>query len=543
MAALIKSVLLAVAVAMTLSAAGAAAETYTCPLEVGKVTLCIRPVDTDPAILSTNNPHFVMYKEDGDPSAKLFLWLTGTFGHGVEEGAITTPMVDAGYRVISLEYKTWPNYAVWCQSHRPTDLTCPEKALRQRIYGEGGLENDNDVGPSQAIINRLVKLLQYLETRYPDQKWGRYLVNGAPDWPHITLAGQSLGADIAAYIAKKNAVARVVLFSSPWGNVVDPEGRLLVDKWVSEPGATLPDRWYGLYHKQENFAASIEEHFNALNIPESHIYRAGNKLSNENQAFLKKVCVEDNQKLKKYPELSAYCSNPFHIEAVSNSAYASRRALFFGLKDNSAFGNNWFAQDFDANFRRCTLRDGRPVWCSDWIKAMETSIPKTTDLRVPEWYRRSFPNNMSICSTLLNPPWCQDWMQAMRTVSTTPPYTNITDYIISEQSRKMAAIRERIEEWNDIIERVSQNKPTKEDLEIINKRASERDGDALEILGYMYYDGRFVGKDLKKSYEIYGRAVLAGRKDLRANLDTLWKLMTDDQRLAVKQIEEFNLSR
>jgi hypothetical protein len=484
-----------------------------------------------------------MYKEDSDASSKLFLWLTGTFGHGVEEGAITSPMVDAGYRVISLEYKTWPNYSSWCQSHRPTDISCPEKALKQRIYGEGGLENDNEIGPSQSVMNRFVKLLQYLDTHYPEMKWGQYLINGSPDWSRITLAGQSLGADISAYIAKKNMVARVVLFSSPWGNILDPDGRLLVDKWVSAPGATPPEQWYGLYHKQEVFANSIEEHFNAMNIPESHIYRANNNLSHENQAFLSRVCSEGSSKLKKYPELSGYCSNPFHIEAVSNSAYANRRALFLGISESNAFGGNWFAQDFDSNFRRCSTRESRPAWCLDWVKAMDASIPKSTDLRIPEWYRRSFLNNMLICSTLLNPSWCKDWMQYMKTVSTTPPYTNITDYIISEQSKKMAAIHERIDEWNDILERISKNQITKEDMNILNKRVSERDADALEIMGYMYYDGRGVEKNLKKAYELYGRALLAGRKDLKQNLDSLWKLLTDEERLYIKENLEFNATK
>src|SRR6266566_5654714 len=48
-----------------------------------------------------------------------------------------------------------------------------------------------------------------------------------PKWGRIVLAGQSQGAGMAAFIAKRQAAARVILFSSPWDFVVsDGNARL-----------------------------------------------------------------------------------------------------------------------------------------------------------------------------------------------------------------------------------------------------------------------------------------------------------------------------
>lgn len=96
---------------------------------------------------------------------------------------------------------------------------------------------------SETIVNRLVKLLSYLQEHDAPRRWDGYLLNGEPNWSRIVVSGLSQGAGMAAYIAKRKAVARAVLFSSPWDFM--GASRQLAP-WISEPSATPPDRLAGL---------------------------------------------------------------------------------------------------------------------------------------------------------------------------------------------------------------------------------------------------------------------------------------------------------
>lgn len=75
---------------------------------------------------------------------------------------------------------------------------------------------------------------------------------------------------MAAYVAQHTAVARVVLFSSPW----DSYGRdKTLAPWVKRGnGATPVERWYGAYHRKEATAELIGRAYSALRIPKDHVH-------------------------------------------------------------------------------------------------------------------------------------------------------------------------------------------------------------------------------------------------------------------------------
>jgi hypothetical protein len=112
--------------------------------------------------------------------------------------------------------------------------------------------------PADSIINRLTKLLAFLEEKHPGEGWGNYLANGAPNWSRIAVGGHSQGADMAALIAKRTLVPRVVLFSSPFDTYSD--ARQLAP-WILAASATPADRWYGAYHQP----------YEALGLEASHV--------------------------------------------------------------------------------------------------------------------------------------------------------------------------------------------------------------------------------------------------------------------------------
>jgi hypothetical protein len=99
--------------------------------------------------------------------------------------------------------------------------------------------------------------------------WADYLENGQPKWSKIAVSGLSQGAGMAAYIAQKTRVVRVILFSSPWDNYGP---RQTLAPWVvAGHGETPVDRWFAAYHEKEPTAATIARAYAALGIPSAQI--------------------------------------------------------------------------------------------------------------------------------------------------------------------------------------------------------------------------------------------------------------------------------
>jgi hypothetical protein len=214
---------------------------------------------------------------------------------------------DAGYRVISLDYNDEPSVAVFCPPKPPA---CSGNFRRMRIYGDGiSLDSSFDNSSAESIVNRLVKLLTYLDRQDPQQGWSGYLDNGALKWERIALAGQSQGAGMAAYIAKQRVVERVILFSSPWDFVRSNGNVRTLAPWIAPPSKTPPERWFGGYHAREIEAELLAKSYAALRIPPNNI-----------RIFKHDLPASPPQGQQ----------NPFHGEGLSNPAYAEERAFFLG---------------------------------------------------------------------------------------------------------------------------------------------------------------------------------------------------------------------
>lgn len=230
------------------------------------VTYRVIPQETDPAIGRFNDPHVVVFDRSAPPSAALLLFMTGTGGKPGNVSDFLNIAAAQGYRAVSLAYNDVPAVIAVCP--RDPDPGCSAKVRQKRIFGDDETRRIDDV-PAESIVNRLTKLLVKLDRDHPAEGWGQYVDNGAPKWERIAVAGHSQGAGMAAYIAQRKRVARVILFSSPW----DFYGRdRQLAPWVfAGPGATPDDRWFGAYHKRENTAALIARAYKALKIPEPHI--------------------------------------------------------------------------------------------------------------------------------------------------------------------------------------------------------------------------------------------------------------------------------
>lgn len=239
-----------------------------------RVVYTVAPQDTDPAIQRFTQPSLVIFDRGTSPEADLLVFLPGTApspgtGSGIPFAHIRNFLdtaADAGYRVIALQYdnNTW----VLQRCARNLDPSCSAKFREKRIFGDDVTDLIDDT-PAESIVNRLAKLLQYLDRQHPGEGWGGYLANGKPQWRRIAVAGHSQGAGMAAFIGKRENVARVVLFSGP----VDATrtGNDGLAPWITGPSATPPDRWYAMYHAQERKAAMLQRSYEMLGIPHSHV--------------------------------------------------------------------------------------------------------------------------------------------------------------------------------------------------------------------------------------------------------------------------------
>jgi hypothetical protein len=273
----------------------------------GIVTECVRPSATDPGIQRFDMPNYVLVSEQTKSNGQLMLFMPGTGGEPTGPKAFLRAAAGAGYRVVSLAYNDDISIAVYCPK-RPS-AECSERFRAMRIWGNSQLGDATvDNTPAESIVNRLVKLLQYLDRTHPGGGWGSYIENGTPAWQRIAVCGQSQGAGMAAFIAKQHEVGRVILFSSPW-DYVERNGQRELAPWISLPSKTPPERWFGGYHARENMADLLARSYADLKIPQAHI-----------RIF--------NADLPPNRQSGSRSDNPFHGQGLFNRVYAEQRDFF-----------------------------------------------------------------------------------------------------------------------------------------------------------------------------------------------------------------------
>lgn len=277
-------------------------------------SLRVKPSETDATIKAWDTTH-VVYYDPTIPSNRILLWLAGTNGTPLNVPAeLFNTALAQGYRVIALSYLTVPAVSQVCVGNAlNSNANCAEEFRRKRIYGDNTFTSIDDQ-PQDAIISRLSKLLQWLNTHDASGKWSSYLAaNGTtPKWSAIAVSGQSQGGGMAEFIAQRESVARVVSFSGGWDYANSREKKIA--GWYSKTSVTPMERWYATYNVNEIAAAQIREISNALRIPSGQIFALDKPLMNPNAA--------------------AGAANPYHGDGIRNVAYKSvwQRMLGSGIE-------------------------------------------------------------------------------------------------------------------------------------------------------------------------------------------------------------------
>ncbi|MEE9317361.1 MAG: hypothetical protein V3U48_03615 [Rhodospirillales bacterium] len=94
--------------------------------------------------------------------------------------------------------------------------------------------------------------------------------------------------------------------------------------------------------------------------------------------------------------------------------------------------------------------------------------------------------------------------------------------------------------WLKAANEAIHGKPDWYDVEVVRQRAEvEEYAPAMDLLGWMYQEGRGIQQDLRKAYTMYERAKLAGKPKVSRNTAKIFNRLTQpEQRVAEIQLLE-----
>ncbi len=219
----------------------------------------IDPTETDASISGGFGVHQALVDLGVSQNGQLLLFLPGTEAEPRAYQHVLTEGAELGYHVVGLAYPDSEALATACGS----DLTCYEPA-RLEIFDGIDRSSQVSVDPANSILNRFVKVLQFLDAKFPSEDWGGFLQNGNPRWGEIAVAGHSQGGGEAAIIGKTLAVARVALFSAP----IDSSNGVPAD-WVGPPLATPVSQYFGFVQQFDPAFSDITTNWVALGMGDS----------------------------------------------------------------------------------------------------------------------------------------------------------------------------------------------------------------------------------------------------------------------------------
>ena len=174
-------------------------------------TFYIQPNQTDVAYAAGQDSNLVVRNTSVNLN-KLFLFFGGTGSHSSQYQTISNFAGNLGFDVINLSY---PNSVAAATLGTSSDSMIFNNYRQEICYGTP-VSADVSVDTLNSILTRTVKLITYLNSTYPTQNWGQYVVNPTtPDWSKIIVGGHSQGSGHACYFAKSNEVERALMFAGP----------------------------------------------------------------------------------------------------------------------------------------------------------------------------------------------------------------------------------------------------------------------------------------------------------------------------------------
>ena len=200
---------------------------------------------TSAAVSDTFGSH-VADLPSGAKVNRLFVHLSGSYGKPVNSLLVLHEAAMQGLHAIGLAYPNVPTVDSLCSDSG--DAACHEKVRLEIIDGTDRTPLVS-IDRGNSIESRLASALNYLQSRFPGEGWGQYLLNGAPKWDSIVISGHSQGGGHAAMMARDRLFARVCMFASPKDYSAFFRAPAA---WQNAAHVTPTVRYYGFNHVQDS---------------------------------------------------------------------------------------------------------------------------------------------------------------------------------------------------------------------------------------------------------------------------------------------------
>lgn len=171
----------------------------------------ILPRSTDTCITVPLDGHVVFRAPAVTPVGRYFVFLPCTGGVPQNYHLILTQAALAGYHAIGLSYPNAQTVGGLCAAQA---VAC-YGATRLRILTGESVSGVVDVGRSNSIENRLVKLLWFMQMTEPAGNWSQFLSSDSTiAWRLVSVSGHSQGGGHALFIAQRYLMFRGSTYAS-----------------------------------------------------------------------------------------------------------------------------------------------------------------------------------------------------------------------------------------------------------------------------------------------------------------------------------------
>ncbi len=212
--------------------------------EPQNISILVQPIQTSNEYSATEQSHFIV-RNDQIHLNKLLLFIGGSFSTPENYSLLCDHAATLGLDVISLSY---PNKVPAATLGASSDKFIFDNYREELCFGDP-VSDAVDVNILNSINTRTIKLLEFLNIAYPEQKWNQYLASSNTlQWNNIIVAGHSQGAGHACYLGKKNMVDKVVMFSGPndYSKFYNAPAN-----WLTVKGNTPLSKQFSLLHTRD----------------------------------------------------------------------------------------------------------------------------------------------------------------------------------------------------------------------------------------------------------------------------------------------------
>lgn len=201
-------------------------------------TFYIPPHNIDTNYIAAQDSHAIIIDTNVTFNNKIFLFIGGTGSTTNQYVALMDYATTLGYVVINISY---PNSVAANSLKSDSDSLAFTKYRQELCFGTPQ-SSYVTVDTFNSIHNRLIDLLNYLDTINNYYNWAQHLISSTQiNWNSFAVGGHSQGSGHAAYLGKTYSLDRILMFSGP-NDYSEYFSRPAL--WLSQPGSTSLNQYY-----------------------------------------------------------------------------------------------------------------------------------------------------------------------------------------------------------------------------------------------------------------------------------------------------------